>query len=195
MATATLVGRLVDRGWMRFDDPMRAYLPEVPHTGVELRHLLSHTSGLPAWIPLWQRIRERLRGTSAEVLERVPIAVRQRLARELVVARFRSSDRSAQSAVYSDLSFLLLGFALEEVLRLSAGSRGRGARFPADGHRVRRFIAAFRAGVPAARRGGADRGLPLAQARASGRSARRQHLGDGRLCRSCGGRSATCARC
>lgn len=47
--TAAAIFLLEDRGLLRLDDPVQRYLPELPDFGapVTLRHLLSHTSGIP----------------------------------------------------------------------------------------------------------------------------------------------------
>jgi CubicO group peptidase (beta-lactamase class C family) len=45
--TATAVLQLVEKGKVKLDDPVAAYLPEFPFPTVKVRHLLSHTSGLP----------------------------------------------------------------------------------------------------------------------------------------------------
>ncbi len=50
LATALAVLRLVDAGTLDLDDPLARHLPEAvsaAHPGVTLRHLLSHTAGLP----------------------------------------------------------------------------------------------------------------------------------------------------
>ncbi|HEX2204704.1 MAG TPA: serine hydrolase domain-containing protein [Longimicrobium sp.] len=51
MITAVAVGQLVEEGKLRFDDTLGALLPELPWTaparGITLRHLLTHTSGMP----------------------------------------------------------------------------------------------------------------------------------------------------
>jgi CubicO group peptidase (beta-lactamase class C family) len=52
--TATGVMLLVDRGEIRLDDPVRKFLPEFSggeRDRVTLRHLLTHTSGLPDMLP------------------------------------------------------------------------------------------------------------------------------------------------
>lgn len=110
-ATATLAARLVDRGWLTYETPLRTILPAFRLDPVEIRHLLSHTAGLPAWAPLYEKIREKFAGTP---LEAIPVMERQRTMRELVlkVDPERGVD---QKAVYSDICFLLLGFAIEEV--------------------------------------------------------------------------------
>ncbi|OFZ56425.1 MAG: hypothetical protein A2428_15755 [Bdellovibrionales bacterium RIFOXYC1_FULL_54_43] len=110
-ATATLAAVLVDRGWISWDTPLRSILPEYPHSGIELRHLLSHTAGLPAWEPFWEKLRSRF---TPRELYRVSIRERQSAMRELVFS-VPPGASPGERAVYSDLSFLLLGFALEQV--------------------------------------------------------------------------------
>lgn len=51
VATAAAVMLLVDDGRMGLDDPVSRYLPEFaagPKSGVTIRHMLTHTAGLPA---------------------------------------------------------------------------------------------------------------------------------------------------
>jgi CubicO group peptidase (beta-lactamase class C family) len=45
--TATAVLQLRDKGKLSLDDPLTKYLPEFPFEKVTIRHLLTHTSGLP----------------------------------------------------------------------------------------------------------------------------------------------------
>ncbi len=53
--TATVVLTLVQDGVLDLDDKVTRWLPEFSHDTVTLRHLLSHTSGLPAHLNLWER--------------------------------------------------------------------------------------------------------------------------------------------
>lgn len=110
MGTAALAAVLVERGWIRWGAPVRGLLPDFPHRGITLGHLLAHTSGLPAWMPLWERMRDRF---APAALPEVSVKERQRFMRELVFAAPLEA-RPGERAVYSDLSFLTLGFALEE---------------------------------------------------------------------------------
>lgn len=71
VATATGVMLLVDEGRLSLDDPVSRFLPEYsegPKSAVTIRHLLTHTSGLPAGASLLGTTREdrlaRLRGFS-----------------------------------------------------------------------------------------------------------------------------------
>lgn len=52
--TATAVMLLARDGRLRLDDPISAYLPEAPASwsGVTIRHLLGHTSGIPDYFKL-----------------------------------------------------------------------------------------------------------------------------------------------
>ena len=57
VATTTAIELLVDRGRLDLDTPIFQYLRTWPSTGmsagITLRHLLTHTSGLPAGADLW----------------------------------------------------------------------------------------------------------------------------------------------
>ncbi|MFC1715532.1 serine hydrolase domain-containing protein [Candidatus Poribacteria bacterium] len=53
VATATSVMLLKERGLVDLDEDLSAYLPEFTRRGISLFHLLTHTSGLPAWKPLY----------------------------------------------------------------------------------------------------------------------------------------------
>lgn len=108
-ATTALAGVLVDRGWLRWEDPVSIFLPDFPHKQILIRHLLAHTAGYESWKPFWENIRARFKGRE---LHWVDVAERQKAMLEelYLVAPSLPVD---QKAVYSDISFLLLGFALE----------------------------------------------------------------------------------
>ncbi len=99
VATTPMVLQAAAEGRLALDDPLPTYLPECRHDGVTLRHLLSHTSGLPAWIPFY--LDARGRGE--------------------IVARAAATPRvhpPGTQVVYSDLGFILLG----EVARRTLGA-------------------------------------------------------------------------
>lgn len=66
VVTTTLALRLIEEGVVRLDDPVAHFLPEFVEESPEpareaksqvtLRHLLTHTSGLAAWAPLYQAL-------------------------------------------------------------------------------------------------------------------------------------------
>ncbi|HKF78180.1 MAG TPA: serine hydrolase domain-containing protein [Candidatus Dormibacteraeota bacterium] len=92
--TAPLVLLLRDRGLWSLDDPVTRWVPGFPRHDVTLWHCLTHTSGLPDHRPFF-------RETSGQ-------GVRPALFREASLA-----TGTAGQVVYSDLNFLLLGWALE----------------------------------------------------------------------------------
>jgi beta-glucosidase-like glycosyl hydrolase/CubicO group peptidase (beta-lactamase class C family) len=99
LATTAVAMILVDKGELDLDRPVSAYLPLFrggARDGVTVRQLLSHSSGLDWWAPLY----ETLRGSRAyvEAIERM----------ELV---YKPGSRS----LYSDLGVILLGEILERV--------------------------------------------------------------------------------
>jgi CubicO group peptidase (beta-lactamase class C family) len=52
------IGQLVERGLVRFDDPVASHLPEFAangKSGITLRHLLTHTAGIPNAHREWSR--------------------------------------------------------------------------------------------------------------------------------------------
>lgn len=53
VATAPSVMILSQQGQVRLDEDAATYLPEFARRGISVFHLLTHTSGLPAWKPLY----------------------------------------------------------------------------------------------------------------------------------------------
>jgi CubicO group peptidase (beta-lactamase class C family) len=100
----------VEHGALELDEPVAMRLPEFEgegRGGVTLRHLLSHSAGLPAYRPYWQ--------TAAS-------AASERWAISLAAAREPLEYSPGTLSIYSDLGFILLGWLLERVseLRLDA---------------------------------------------------------------------------
>jgi CubicO group peptidase (beta-lactamase class C family) len=100
LVTGLLLALLVERGAVGLDAPVSEYLPEFgadDKRAVTVRHLLTHTSGLPAWQPLYLStggVRERvLEIIAAQPLERAP----------------------GERVVYSDLGFITLGLLAQRV--------------------------------------------------------------------------------
>lgn len=123
LATATAVLCLVQDGRLGLHDPVQRHIEELKGRAVgaaTVCHLLTHSSGLPAWRPLYERIAEEDR--------RVPGTLggprAQRLALTLIKDEPLEAPPGARS-VYSDLGFILLGVLIERVSgrRLSAYCR------------------------------------------------------------------------
>lgn len=99
VATLPVVLRLVEAGAFGLDDPVPSVLPAPwtpAHAGITVRHLLTHTSGLPDWRPLYLDAHG-------------PDAVRALIAGTAPVAA--PGDR----VLYSDLGFILLGEIVRHV--------------------------------------------------------------------------------
>jgi len=97
VATTTVALRLVEEGVLSLSDPVSLHLPAFAGRGkdrVTIWHLLTHTSGLPAYAPLYSLLpspSDALRYICSLDLEYEP----------------------GTRVVYSDLGFILLGFLIE----------------------------------------------------------------------------------
>lgn len=84
-------------------------------TGATFRHLLTHTSGLPAWRPYFKDVLKTEKGGRVNFLC-------SRGAKQFVydlVHREKPDCPAGQQAVYSDLNFILLGEAVENATGLT----------------------------------------------------------------------------
>src|SRR6185369_11542411 len=101
LVTALLIVKFSERGLLDLNAPAARYLSELNEAGmraITLLELLTHTSGLPNWLPLY---------LEARTIEEVPGTI----------ARLLLEPQSAGLAdvIYSDLNYILLGFILERV--------------------------------------------------------------------------------
>lgn len=99
--TATAAMMLVERGYIRLDDPIYMYLPDsrlaMPDKrGIRLRHLLTHTSGLPSWLPIFRSGEGRAVYLNA-------------------ISKATLSAAPGTAYIYSDLGAILLGLLVEEI--------------------------------------------------------------------------------
>lgn len=100
LITGLLCAQMIQSGELALDDTIAKYLPEFDRTDnreITLRHLVTHTSGLPAWRPLYlltNDSREKVLSTiAAEPLE----------------------YKTGEHVTYSDLGFITLGFLLQKL--------------------------------------------------------------------------------
>ncbi len=99
MFTSIAVMQQVERGRVDLDEPVATYLTDFAQNGkgdVTVRDLLTHTGGLPAWLPLY---------SSYDTVE-------ERLAAVLAVT---PASAPGEKYVYSDLGLIALGLVVEEV--------------------------------------------------------------------------------
>jgi len=104
LTTACMV--LVDEGKLALDAPVRQYVPEFRGAGkdaVTVRHLLTHSSGLPAWRPLFREAATR--DAALALVDTTPLA-----------------SRPGTQFVYSDLGAIVL---MQVVERIAAESLDR----------------------------------------------------------------------
>jgi len=112
LVATSLAMLAVDRGKADLGEPLRARLPvSGPLGAVTPWHLLSHSSGLPSWRPLYLELEAaQARGEVGRARREVKQWMRRQvLAQELV---YVPGERST----YSDLGFMLLEWWLEVVL-------------------------------------------------------------------------------
>ena len=111
LATATAILLLMQDGELDLLEPIQDLLPELknaPIGRVELRHLLTHSSGLPSWRPFYERIAERD--------AREPGFLGSHAARAAVIQYIREEAavyETGTRSLYSDLGFMLLGAVIE----------------------------------------------------------------------------------
>jgi len=115
LATTVAIMLMVKEKILRLEDRVTRFFPNFGVQGkspITYRHLLSHSSGLPAWRSYYRDIATR------ETHEGKVGFLGTRSAREFVYTQLQREKLEAppgQRAVYSDLGFMLLGATIEEV--------------------------------------------------------------------------------
>ena len=105
LVTGLLCARLVESGALSLDSSAAQYLPEFDRPDkhhITVRDLLTHTSGLPAWRPLYLTAPDK-EGALAEI------------------ANQKLVYKTGKRVAYSDLSFIVLGFLLQRLTGVSFG--------------------------------------------------------------------------
>ena len=103
LVTGLLCAKLIERRNLTADTPVTKYLAEFDRSdksAITIRQLLTHTSGLPAWRPLYLIVK-----TKDDV---VP-----------AIAGLELEHAPGSRVIYSDLGFILLGFLLQQLGGLS----------------------------------------------------------------------------
>src|SRR2546422_4406589 len=114
LATTTAVALLLADGRLSLEDPLERFVPELTQNDLRqatIRHLLTHTSGLPAWRPLYERIVPDGRRLREQPLAARRAAVFDSIHREPLV------EPVGRRCLYSDLGFMLLGEILERIVK------------------------------------------------------------------------------
>jgi len=124
IATTSAIMQLVGEGRVQLDTPAARYLPQWNAPGAELvtvRHLLTHSAGLPAWRPLYKEA-----WSAEEAMQQVYGTV--------------PDTAPGVRYVYSDLGFILLGEIVREVSALPLDSYVMSKVFLPMGMRETRFL-------------------------------------------------------
>ena len=103
VGTTTSIMLLVDKGLIKIDDPVGKYINAFAapdKAGITIRHLLTHTSGLYEWYPMFYRAHNKQE--TFELIGELPLAFPVGAGRH-----------------YSDLGFTILGEIVEVVSGLS----------------------------------------------------------------------------
>jgi CubicO group peptidase (beta-lactamase class C family) len=120
LATATSLALLIQEGCCSLDDIVAEHLPEcaeAPIGAATIRHLLTHSSGLPAWRGFYERLSPDGKiPSSREERDRAKQSMLQLIRTEMQVY-----ERGARS-LYSDLGFTLLGMIVERRSRQPLGN-------------------------------------------------------------------------
>lgn len=110
IATTTAVLQLIEQGHLTLEQPVRSILPVCADRRIRLKHLLTHTSGLPAWRPLYLEHRGWEAVTGA-------------------ICRTELTREPGTDVTYSDLGFMLLGAIIMRVTGISIPDYCRKAIF------------------------------------------------------------------
>jgi CubicO group peptidase (beta-lactamase class C family) len=102
--TAMIIMMLKEDGLLSFDDPVDHYLPGLPYPGITIRHLLTHTSGLPDYQAIMDQYWDKSKVAGNE-------DILEYLNRYHPPARFQPGEKYA----YSNTGYILLGSIAEKV--------------------------------------------------------------------------------
>lgn len=100
LITGMLCARRIETAALTLDSSVSHYLPEFDRTdkqSITVRHLLTHSSGLPAWRPLYILTKGDRERTLSEI------------------ANLELDYTPGSRVIYSDMGFITLGFILERL--------------------------------------------------------------------------------
>ncbi len=121
VATTPAILRLLEEGAFVLETPVQHIVPEVKDARITIRHLLTHTSGLPAWRPLYLEHRGRAAYVSA-------------------IGQTALLRDPGQHFEYSDLGFILLGEIISRVSGMELSEYCRKAVFEPLGMQETGFL-------------------------------------------------------
>jgi len=102
--TATTILILKEEGKISIDDPIDKFLPDVPYSGITIRHLLTHTSGLPDY-----------QAVMDEHWDKSKVATNKDIIEYLIKFKPPILFEPGEKYVYSNTGYVLLGSITEKV--------------------------------------------------------------------------------
>lgn len=112
LVTGLLLALKVESGAIELNDYVRQHVGELARKNFSIKELVTHKSGLPAWIPFYLLapgfLRERAR--------KKPLPFSDPKINEFVLAQIAATQENSEPVVvYSDLNFILAAFLIERL--------------------------------------------------------------------------------
>ena len=118
LATTTSILLLIQEGRLHLYDQLRAVLVELKGSAIGemmVQDLLTHSSGLPGWRPMYEKLQEK-----EGVAPASPGNAQWAKARVLQLIRDEPLVyANGEKSLYSDLGFMLLGFIVERISNMT----------------------------------------------------------------------------
>jgi len=108
LATTLAIAKLVEQSKIDLDQNLASLLTQfekTPKGKIKIKHLLTHTSGLPAYRPYYKFLRKLSAKKRQKVLQNF-------LVKEPLISNI------GQRVIYSDLGFMILSWVIEKVAKL-----------------------------------------------------------------------------
>ncbi|HEY5823364.1 MAG TPA: serine hydrolase domain-containing protein [Cyclobacteriaceae bacterium] len=102
--TAVIIMMLKEEGKLSYDDPLEKYIPNLPYPGITIRHLLNHTSGLPAY-----------EGVMDAHWDKTKVAGNEDNIEYLITYHPEKLFEPGEKYKYSNTGYMLLGSIIEKV--------------------------------------------------------------------------------
>lgn len=116
LCTAMISMVLVEQGKLKLEEPVGTYFRrfrKAPYDQIIVKHLLQHTSGLPAYKPYFEKLAEmQVKGESLQ-------EIKKELFRYILSESLEEEVRVGSTRLYSDLGYILMGEILEQVTQKS----------------------------------------------------------------------------
>lgn len=108
--TATAILQLSEKGKLHTDDLVIRYLPDFPYPTITIRHLLSHTSGIPTYGPLFDSIRLANPDTVFTNSDIVP---------QYAALKPPLNFQPGENGAYQNINFIVLAIVIEKITGMS----------------------------------------------------------------------------